>query len=152
MTSDAQLRTTPETTIATDPPRQTLRLKLKPKAPATGYVDGAWWPRSLDLSAELPALLAVLAVRLGRVQRVSYNLAALDAAPRRVQVDGQPVRIGGFHSQNPHTVDVIGRDGPRITLLVLPPGTAEAFAHQVLMAAGRRDNIDSVDELLTPSV
>jgi hypothetical protein len=43
--------------MATEPPRLTLRLKLKPKAPTTGYVDGAWWPRSRDLSAELPALL-----------------------------------------------------------------------------------------------
>ena len=31
-----------------------LRLRLKPKAPRTGYVDGAWWPRSHDLAAELP--------------------------------------------------------------------------------------------------
>jgi len=151
MRSDSQLRIiTPQTTLATEPPRQTPRLKLKPKAPATGSVDGAWWPRSLDLSAELPALLAVLAIRLGQIPRVSYNLTAWDTAPRRIQVDGQTVRLGGFHSQNPHTVDVIGLDGRRITLLVLPPGTAEGFAHQVLMAAGRRDNVDSIDELLTP--
>jgi hypothetical protein len=138
--------------MATEPPRQTLRLKLKPKAPTTGYVDGAWWPRSLDLSTELPALLEVLAIRLGRIQRVSYHLTSWDSAPRRIEVDGQPVRLGGFHSQNPHTVDVIGLAGQRITLLVLPPGTAQAFAHQVLMTAGRRANIDSVNELLTPAV
>ncbi|WP_410639151.1 DUF5994 family protein [Amycolatopsis sp. lyj-346] len=41
------------------------RLRLKPKAPTTGYVDGAWWPTSRDLTAELPPILAVLAVRLG---------------------------------------------------------------------------------------
>ena len=138
--------------LATEPARQTLRLKLKPKAPtATGYVDGAWWPRSLDLSAELPALLAVLAIRQGRVQRVSYNLDAWDDAPRRIPVDGNPVRLGGFRSQDPHTLDVIGLTGPRITLLVLPPGTAQAIAHQILMTAGRRDNFDSIDELLAPT-
>jgi hypothetical protein len=27
------------------PPEHTPRLRLKPKAPQTGYVDGAWWPR-----------------------------------------------------------------------------------------------------------
>ena len=85
MSSGPHLRIiTPPATMATEPPRQTLRLKLKPKAPTTGYVDGAWWPRSRDLSAELPALLAVLAVRLGRVQRVSFNLTDWDATPRPV--------------------------------------------------------------------
>ena len=36
------------------PPENTPRLRLKPKAPQSGYVDGAWWPRSDDLPAELP--------------------------------------------------------------------------------------------------
>ena len=36
-----------------------LRLRLKPRGPVTGFVDGGWWPRSRDLAAELPALLAV---------------------------------------------------------------------------------------------
>ena len=31
------------------PPEHTPRLRLKPKAPQSGYVDGAWWPRSDDL-------------------------------------------------------------------------------------------------------
>ncbi|MFC0105990.1 DUF5994 family protein [Kibdelosporangium aridum] len=41
----------PLATLVTEPPRHTLR--LKPKAPTTGYVDGAWWPRSRDLSARI---------------------------------------------------------------------------------------------------
>ena len=136
--------------MVTEQPRQPLRLKLKPKAPTTGYVDGAWWPRSRDLSAELPALLAVLAVRLGRVPRVSFNLTDWDAAPRRITVAGSPVRLGGFHTQRPDTVDVIGPDGARLTLLVIPPQTGQATAHQVLMRAGRRGNTDDIDALLTP--
>jgi hypothetical protein len=31
------------------PPENTPRLRLKPKAPISGYVDGAWWPHSDDL-------------------------------------------------------------------------------------------------------
>ena len=142
---------TPPAMMATEPPRLTLRLKLKPKAPTSGYVDGAWWPRSRDLSAELPALLAVLAVRLGRTERVSYNLAAWDAAPRRFTIGSQQVRLGGFHSQDTHTVDVIGPTEPRITLLVIPPETAQATAHQFLIRASRRDNIDTIAGLLTPT-
>jgi hypothetical protein len=142
---------TPPATLATEQPRQPLRLKLKPKAPTTGYVDGAWWPRSRDLSAELPALLAVLAVRLGRVRRVSFNLTDWTTAPRRIAVDGQPIRLGGFHSQHTHTVDVIGPNEPRITLLVIPPDTGQAAAHQVLMRAAGRGNTNNIGELLTPA-
>ncbi|MFL6122246.1 DUF5994 family protein, partial [Actinophytocola sp.] len=69
-------------------PPTPLRLRLKPKAAATGYVDGAWWPRSRDLAAELPALVTVLAVRLGRISRVAYALSSWDATPRRFEVDG----------------------------------------------------------------
>jgi hypothetical protein len=45
--------------------------------------------QSRNLSTELPALLAVLAVRLGRTERVSYNVTAWDTAPRRITVDGR---------------------------------------------------------------
>jgi Family of unknown function (DUF5994) len=38
------------------PPEHTPRLRLKPKAPQSGYVDGAWWPHSEDLTAERPDL------------------------------------------------------------------------------------------------
>jgi Family of unknown function (DUF5994) len=51
-------------------PEKTPRLRLKPKAPMSGRVDGAWWPRSDDLTKELPDLLAVLSVRLGAIDRV----------------------------------------------------------------------------------
>src|SRR6266545_1070437 len=119
MTSGPHLRlATPPAIMVIEPPRQTLRLKLKPKAPTTWDVDGAWWPRSWDLFTELPALLAVLAIRLGRVQQVSYNLSTWNAAPRRLNVDGHQVRLGGFHAQHPHTIDVIASNGTRLTLLV----------------------------------
>ncbi|HKS48584.1 MAG TPA: DUF5994 family protein, partial [Amycolatopsis sp.] len=74
MSGPRTLTTTPLVSAVVEPPPHTLRLRLKPKAPATGYVDGAWWPRSRDLSAELPTLLAVLAIRPGRIERVTYNL------------------------------------------------------------------------------
>jgi hypothetical protein len=52
--------TIPSTAPVLDP-RDQLRLRSKPKAPTTGWVDGGWWPRSRDLAAELPGLLSVLA-------------------------------------------------------------------------------------------
>jgi hypothetical protein len=72
MKSGARTRiATPSASMATEQSRQTLRLQLKPKAPTAGYVDVAWWPRSRTLATELPAPLAVPAVRVGRIRRVT---------------------------------------------------------------------------------
>ena len=96
------------------------RLSLKPESATTGFVDGAWWPTSRDLAAEMPSLLAALGDRAGVVERVSYNIDAWNAVPRKVRVDGHVVRMGGFRSQSAATLKVLGE--PRtLTLLVVPP-------------------------------
>lgn len=129
---------------------QRLRLRLKPQAPTTGYVDGGWWPRSRDLATELPALLAVLAIRLGPIERVGYNLTAWGPTVRKIYVGGSVVRLAGYHSQHPDTVDVLGaRRG--LTLLVVPPDASAQAAHRVLMTAGHRGNTDQINELLRPA-
>ena len=117
---------------------------------AVGQVDGAWWPRSRDLALELRALLPVLAVRLGRIERVTYHLGDWDPAARKIVVDGSVVRMGGFRSQRACTLDVLA-ELHRVTLLVLPAGSSPVSAHRVLLTAGHRDNADSVAELLSAS-
>lgn len=129
----------------THPP---LRLRLKPKAPATGYVDGAWWPRSRDLTAELAGLAEVLAVRLGRIERVAYALSAWDTAPRRLDVDGFPVRLEGFAYQEQNTIHVTGANRGRISLLVVPPEMTDPGGHEALMTAGHRGNADRPTTIL----
>lgn len=129
-------------------PHTQLRLRLKPKAPSTGYVDGAWWPRSRDLSAELPGLAAVLGVRLGRVERVAYSLATWDKAPRRLVVDGFRVRLEGFTYQDKNIIHVSGSNRGRISLLVVPPGMTDTAGHDAMTAAGHRGNADRPEELL----
>jgi hypothetical protein len=141
-------RSAPESALS-DVPH--LRLRLKPRGPVTGFVDGGWWPRSPDLPAELPALSAVLAVRMGPVESVSYNLDAWDPAPRRITVDGRRVRLAGYRSQDPATIEVLSARR-RITLLVVPPATTPERAHASLMAAGRRAGTDRVDALLLADV
>jgi hypothetical protein len=148
MTSDPHRIATPTTKMVNEPPQLTLRLRMKPKAPTTGYVDGAWWPRSRDLAAELPALLAGLVIRVGQVQRISYNLTEWDAVVRRLDIGGHRVRLGGFNSQGANTIDVIGSDQVRIVLLVVPPKTLPAAAHAMSMTAATRDNTDRVGDLL----
>jgi hypothetical protein len=123
------------------------RSALKPSAPVTGRVDGGWWPRSRDLAAELPALQAVVAQRLGTVESVSYHLGDWDPAARRAVVDGRSVRLAGYRTQHPATIDVLGVRR-RLTLLVVSPGTAPATAQAALAAAGSPGNTDGIDALL----
>jgi hypothetical protein len=143
MTSAPHQSIAPPVATADEQPR----LRLEPKALSSGYVDGAWWPRSRDLAAELPALLAVLAVRLGAIPRVSYNLAEWDTAPRQIAADGVRVRLSGFWSRPAHTVDLVAGDRRRLALLVVPPGTDPSVAHRTMMRAARRGNADTVEDL-----
>jgi hypothetical protein len=102
-----------------------VRLRLKPKAPTTGWVDGGWWPRSRDLAAELPGLLSVLAVRLGRIERVSYHLGEWGPTLHRISWGGGVVRLEGYRSQRANTVDVLALE-QRVTLLVVAPEVVRA--------------------------
>jgi hypothetical protein len=117
----------------------TARLRLKPKGPQTGLVDGAWWPESACLEKELPDLVAVLSVRLGPVERVLCNLRSWADVPRKITFNGQVLRLGGYRRQSMDTIEVIGRRG-RLTLLVVPPKTGPEDAHTAMMAAASREN------------
>jgi hypothetical protein len=121
---------------------------LKPKAPTTGRVDGAWWPHSDDLANELPDLLAVLSVRLGAIDRVMYNLTEWVKAPKRLLTGGRAVRLDGYRLQPANTLEVLGIGREKILLLVVPPQTDPDRAHQTMMTAAAPDNVSSVDDLL----
>jgi hypothetical protein len=136
----------------TTPPEHTPRLRLKPKAPQSGYVDGAWWPRSDDLAAELPDLLAVLSVRLGRIDRVLYNLDEWANASAKLVTGGRAVRLDGYRRQPIHTVEVLGLNRNKIVLLVVPPDADPDEAHATLMAAAAPSNASTVDSLLMVGV
>jgi hypothetical protein len=49
------------------------RLSLTPKTTLAGQLDGAWWPFSRDLEAELPPLVAALDEARERITRVTVN-------------------------------------------------------------------------------
>ncbi|EKF25305.1 hypothetical protein C731_0679 [Mycolicibacterium hassiacum DSM 44199] len=130
-------------------PTNTPRLRLKPKASRTGHVDGAWWPRSEDLSAELPDLLAVLSVRFGAIERVLYNLDEWARVPKRLTGGGRSVRLDGYHRQPANTLTVLGVGHDAMQLLVVPPHTDPDLAHDTMMTAAAPDNASPVDALLS---
>jgi Family of unknown function (DUF5994) len=131
------------------PPERTPRLRLKPKAPLSGYVDGAWWPHSDDLAAELPDLLAVLSVRLGPIDRVIYSLNEWAKAPKKLATDGRTVRLDGYRLQPVNTVEVLGLNCKKVVLLVVSPQAGPDQAHAIMMTAAGPNNALTVDSLLT---
>lgn len=133
------------------PPQRRPRLRLKPKAPRTGHVDGAWWPWSGTLTTELPDLLSVLSVRVGSIQRVRYHLGEWASAPATLVTDGRTVRLDGYERQPVNTLEVLGADRSRVVLLVVPPSTRPDQAHETMMSAAAPDNDLSVDALLVIS-
>jgi Family of unknown function (DUF5994) len=125
------------------------RLRWKVDQAAGGFVDGAWWPASRDLAAELPGLVAALDGRLDGVERVSFPIDDWDAVPRRLRVGDRVVRMGGFHSQPRATLLVTGGAYRTITLLVVPPETDADTAHAILAAASSAGNAEDVATLLS---
>jgi Family of unknown function (DUF5994) len=130
------------------PPVHTPRLRLKPKAPESGYVDGAWWPHSEDLTAELPDLLSVLSVRLGPIGRVIYNMNEWAKPPAKFATAGRTVRLDGYRIQPVNTVEVLGLNRDKIVLLVVSPHADPDQAHAIMMTAAGPNDVSTVESLL----
>lgn len=130
------------------PPEHTPRLRLKPKAPESGYVDGAWQPHTDSLTAELPDLLSVLSVRLGPIARVVYNVDEWAKSPAKFVTGGRTVRLDGYSRQPVHTIEVLGLDRNKIVLLVVSPTAEPDQAHAIMAMAAGPNNATTVENLL----
>ncbi|WP_405788118.1 DUF5994 family protein [Streptomyces sp. NBC_01367] len=111
------------------------RLSLTPKTTLAGQLDGAWWPYSRDLEAELPPLAAALEEPWGRVTRVSVNPSRWPVVPRTVALDGRTLHVGWFTEQDPDKLILLSYTVGRWDLLVIPPETAPAAAARLMAAA-----------------
>jgi Family of unknown function (DUF5994) len=111
------------------------RLSLVPATGPKAELGGGWWPRSRDATAELPALIAELSNRAGRVSRVAMQADAFDNIPHKLTVGGRKVHVAWFRYMNKNTVllTMAGRDD--LVLLVVPPLAPPAAAAQALRAA-----------------
>jgi hypothetical protein len=113
-----------------------LRLSLAPVGSAPALLDGAWWPRSRELDAELAALAAVLDPLWGRVTRVTVNPGQWPIVPRKVPVAGHVVKVGWFRDeQDPHELLLLSYRSGRWNLLVVPPRTDPDTAAWLMAAA-----------------
>jgi uncharacterized protein DUF5994 len=114
-----------------------LRLRRRDPSAADGFVDGGWWPRSLDLSVELPPLLAELSRAGHDVARVRYEPDAWNPAPDVLAGPGRPVTLEGSTRQATASVGLTDISGSKHTeLVVVPPHTDPRVAQRILALAG----------------
>ncbi|MFE2097070.1 DUF5994 family protein [Streptomyces sp. NPDC059468] len=112
------------------------RLVLAPGDTAPALIDGAWWPRSRDLAAELPALIEVLDPLWGRITRVTVHPTFWPVIPRKVPVHGHVVHVGWFEAeQDPHKLLLLSYTVGRWDLLVVPPETEPVTAARLMTMA-----------------
>ncbi|GAA2090039.1 hypothetical protein GCM10009759_13290 [Kitasatospora saccharophila] len=123
------------------------RLTLEPTLSREGVFDGAWWPRSTHLLAELPDLVTALGAHLGRIVRVGLDTPAWDGVPRSVVVDGVMVRINRFDGSDA-TISVTRGFQDHFLLLVVPPDTPPATAAAAMTGASATGNHTPAAELL----
>ncbi|MEU3916038.1 DUF5994 family protein [Streptomyces sp. NPDC029721] len=124
------------------------RLSLTPKTALAGRLDGAWWPHSRDLEAELPALAAALDETWGRITRVSVNPSRWPVVPRTVAVAGHLLHVGWFTEQDPDKLILLSYTVGRWDLLVIPPETEPAAAARLLAAAAIPGSVLAADALM----
>ncbi|WP_043194584.1 DUF5994 family protein [Streptomyces sp. NRRL F-2664] len=126
-----------------------VRLTLTPKTALAGLLDGAWWPRSRDLAAELPSLADALDARFGRITRLTASPTCWLEVPPRISVaDGRAVQLGWFTEQDSDTMILFSYAVGRCDLLVIPPETEAAAAQRLMAAAALPGNVRAVATLM----
>ncbi|MFD9522278.1 DUF5994 family protein [Streptomyces sp. NPDC059979] len=125
----------------------TALLRLKTTRSREGLLDGAWWPRTRDIEAELPALISVLTEYLGPVIRVGVDGPAWNGLPTRLVIDDQVVHLDS-DPVGDDTVLITRGHNDHFALLVVPPDTTADAAIEAMARAVRADNITEAAQLL----
>ncbi|MDH6451647.1 MULTISPECIES: DUF5994 family protein [unclassified Streptomyces] len=134
MNAPTPQRASPDRESSSFPPP--ARVSLRPPTFPPGPVNGAWWPRSDDLAAELPALIEAFDRSWGRVTRMTAHRDTWRHASCDLPVSGHTVRAAWLASGfDPHAVRLFAYGLGRRDLLVVPPETAHATAHRLMDAA-----------------
>lgn len=139
-------RTEPESICASS-----ARISLKPHTEHPGMVNGAWWPRSRDLAAELPPLIAALDAAWGQIHRVTVNVRMWPEIPRRLVTGLHTVRVGWFDAeQDRHDLCLLSHScAPyRWDLVVVPPETDPERAERLMASAADVRNKQTASALV----
>jgi hypothetical protein len=154
MTATVTSHTHPVETV--DLPSPAVRIRLKPRSDHRGMVDGAWWPRSRDLTRELPPLIAALEREQGwgPIHHVTVNVRMWPDIAKKVPAGNHVVRLGWFDAeQDPHDICLLSlRQHGRWDLLVVPPELDPAAALPLMVTASTPGTSQTASALLAAAM
>ncbi|MFF8541724.1 DUF5994 family protein [Streptomyces werraensis] len=135
------ITTVPTAPSTPSPSLPLVRLRLAPHGALPRRIDGVWWPYSRDLLTQLPKMLAALPNAWGDITGVTVDAAAWSAAPGRMFVANQVVRLhkAPASPDAPDRVVLLSPGLGRWDLQVIPPeATKEAAARLTATALDDR--------------
>jgi hypothetical protein len=125
----------------------TAVVRLETTHDRQGVLDGAWWPRSRDIAAELPGLITALTEYLGPITRVGLDAGAWEELPTRMTIDDRVVHIDSS-AVGDGTV-LITRGGQDLfSLLVVPPHATPDAARAAMAEAARAGGVAQAEQIL----
>lgn len=124
-----------------------LALRLQAAPSREGLFDGAWWPHSRNIHAELPGLIAVMTEHLGTIARVGLDADAWDGLGEPLFVDGRLVHVDWFPVGD-DTVIITRGDLDHFSLLAIPPEASIDEAHAAMTMATHIGNTESGQQIL----
>jgi Family of unknown function (DUF5994) len=126
---------TPDGEQPFDAPTRTPRLLLRARVEVSEGVDGAWWPRTTNLTTELHDLISALTERVGTTERVAFDWNSLSISQRGIdRRDG--IQVSGPDPDQPLDIMyVFGTDGRRLDILIVGPNTDADNAFEAMQRA-----------------
>ncbi|MET9364893.1 DUF5994 family protein [Streptomyces sp. NPDC006632] len=113
-----------------------VRLHLTPPGNGPRPVDGVWWPRSDDLTTELPRLIRALPHSWPQIALATVNAAMWSAFPGRILVANHVIRLHRATSnRTPDAICLVAPGHGRWDLLVVPTRTEKTEALRLLSMA-----------------
>ncbi|MET7761954.1 DUF5994 family protein [Streptomyces sp. NPDC005355] len=125
----------------------TALLRLETTHAREGVLDGAWWPLSRDIGAELPSLVHALTQHLGPITCVGLDASAWEGLPTRLIIDNRVVHIDSFPVGD-DTVLITRGDQDYFSLLVVPPQATPEAARAAMAKAVQADNATQAGQIL----
>ncbi|MEU0369636.1 DUF5994 family protein [Streptomyces sp. NPDC006283] len=129
----------------------TALLRLETTHARQGVLDGAWWPHSREIGAELPSLITAVTEHLGPVTRVGLDSSAWEELPTRLVIDDRVVHIDSFPVGD-DTVLITRGERDYFSLLVIPPDTPPDAARAAMARAVRADNATAEQILIDTGI
>lgn len=127
--------------------RGTVLLRPPTAGRRQGALDGAWWPPSRDIGAQLPGLVTALSAHIGPITRIGLDRDAWDGVPEHLFVEHRIVHVD-WYPVGDDTVLVTRDDRSLLALLVVPPHATRSQAQQAMTQALDLDNLAQAEQIL----